>query len=197
MSVQQFDQLLWIENLHQEVYEKGKTLVRTTVRGHINPCKTWPHWKTGKLLLSKIVQGNASQKKETLNRWTKYYSELYNHKTNDDPSVLNCPQTDTEDDHPILRKTKVEAAIKSLKKGKSAGDDSIPAEQGEGNRERKKMKSKCSHILLLLMLFNIKSFRPRRDYANSYSVSWCFESCQTALIVGQLVGVLSPVKLRW
>ena len=43
-----------------------------------------------------------------------------------DPSVLNCPQTETEDDHPILRK-EVEAAVQSLKKGKSAGVDNIPA----------------------------------------------------------------------
>ena len=42
-------------------------------------------------------------------------------------SVLNCPQTDTEDDHPILRR-EVEAAVQSLKKGKSAGVDNIPAE---------------------------------------------------------------------
>ena len=32
-------------------------------------------------------------------RWTEYCSEPYNHKTNGDPSVLNCSQTDTEDDH--------------------------------------------------------------------------------------------------
>ena len=44
-----------------------------------------------------------------------------------DPSVLNCPQTDTEDDHPILRR-EVEAAVRSLKKGKSAGVDNIPVE---------------------------------------------------------------------
>ena len=60
-------------------------------------------------------------------RWTEYSSELYNHKTNEDPSALNCPQTDTEDDHPILRK-EVEAAVQSLQKGKSAGVDNIPAE---------------------------------------------------------------------
>ena len=47
--------------------------------------------------------------------------------TNGDPSVLNCPQTDTEDDHHILRR-EVEAAVQSLKKGKSAGVDNIPAE---------------------------------------------------------------------
>ena len=62
-----------------------------------------------------------------LNRWTEYCSELYNYKANGDPSVLNCPQTDTEDDHPILRR-EVEAAVQSLKKGKSAGVDNIPAE---------------------------------------------------------------------
>ena len=36
-------------------------------------------------------------------------------------------ETDTEDDHPILRR-EVEAAVQSLKKGKSAGVDNIPAE---------------------------------------------------------------------
>ena len=54
-------------------------------------------------------------------------SELYNYKANGDPSVLNCPQTDTEDDHPILCK-EVEAAVQSLKTGKSAGVSDIPAE---------------------------------------------------------------------
>ena len=44
-----------------------------------------------------------------------------------DPSVLNCPQTDSEDDHPILCR-EVDAAIQSLKKGKSAGIDNIQAE---------------------------------------------------------------------
>ena len=57
---------------------------------------------------------------------TEYCSELYNHRAHGDTSELNCPQTDTEDDHPILRK-EVEAAVQSLKKGRSAGVD-IPAE---------------------------------------------------------------------
>ena len=38
-----------------------------------------------------------------------------------------CIRDSTEDDHPILRR-EVEAAIQSLKKGKSAGVDNIPAE---------------------------------------------------------------------
>ena len=47
---------------------------------------------------------------------------------------MNCPQTDTEDDHTILRK-EVEAAVQSLKKGKSAGVDNIPAELVQAGRE--------------------------------------------------------------
>ena len=62
--------------------------------------------------------------------WTEYCSELYNYKANEDPSVVNCPQTDTEDDHTILRR-EGEAAVQSLKKGKSTGVDNIPAEQME------------------------------------------------------------------
>ena len=47
---------------------------------------------------------------------------------------MNCPQTDTGDDHPILRK-EVEAAVQSLKKGKSAGVDNIPAELTQAGGE--------------------------------------------------------------
>ena len=68
-----------------------------------------------------------TEEQEILKRWTEYYTELFNHKVNGNPSVLDCPQTDKEDDHPILRK-ELEAAVQSLKKGKSAGVDNIPAE---------------------------------------------------------------------
>ena len=67
-----------------------------------------------------------TEEREILNRWTEYCTELYNHKANGDPSVLDCPQTYTENDHPILRKHS-EAAVQLLKKGKSAGVDNIPA----------------------------------------------------------------------
>ena len=67
------------------------------------------------------------EERQILNQWTEYCSELYNYKANGDPLVLNCPQTDTENDHPILCR-EVEAAVQSLKKGKSAGVDNIPAE---------------------------------------------------------------------
>ena len=52
----------------------------------------------------------------------RYCSEQFNYKTNGYPLVLNCPQTDTEDEHPILRR-EVEAAVQSLKKWKSTGVD--------------------------------------------------------------------------
>ena len=88
--------------------------------------------------LTTVKQGKATtlqdrsgkcltEERQILNRWTEYCSEVYNYKANGDPSVLNCPQTDTEDDSPILRR-EVEAAVQSLKKGKSAGVDNISAE---------------------------------------------------------------------
>ena len=68
-----------------------------------------------------------TEEREILNWWAEYCTELYNHTANGGPSVLDCPQTDTKDDHLILRK-EVEAAVQLLKKGKSAGVDNIPAE---------------------------------------------------------------------
>ena len=79
----------------------------TTVQDHLGKCLT--------------------EERQILNRRTEYCSELYNHKANGDPSVLDCLQTDTEDDHPILRK-EVEAAVQTFKKGKPAGVDNIPVE---------------------------------------------------------------------
>ena len=86
---------------------------------------------TVKQLKATTVQDRSgkclTEERQILNRWTEYCSELYNQKANGDPSVLNCAHTDTESDHPILRR-EVEAAVQSLKKGKSAGVDNIPAE---------------------------------------------------------------------
>ena len=65
--------------------------------------------------LTTVKQGKATtvqdrsgkcitEERQILNRWTEHCSELYNHKANGDPSVLNCTQTDTENDHPIAEK---------------------------------------------------------------------------------------------
>ena len=95
--------------------------------------------------LTTVKQGKATtvqdrsgkcltEESQILNRWTEYCSELHNYKATGDPSVLNCPQRDTEDDHPILRRDD-EAAVQSLKKGKSAGVDNIPAELTQAGRQ--------------------------------------------------------------
>ena len=106
-----------VENLRTNNSKRAYQLVKdlttvkqekaTTVQDHSGKCLT--------------------EEQQILNQWTEYCSELYNYKANGNPSVLKCPQTDTEDYHPIIR-TEVEAAVQSLKKGKSAGVDNIPAE---------------------------------------------------------------------
>ena len=101
------------KNNSKRAYQQVKDL--TTVK--LGKVTTVQH-RSGKCL---------TEERQVLNRWTEYCSELYNHEANGDPSVLNCTQTDTEDDHPILRR-EVEAAVQPLKKGKSAGVDNIPAE---------------------------------------------------------------------
>ena len=72
--------------------------------------------KQGKATTVQDRSGKCLKEEQQIqNRWKVYCSELYNYKANGDPSVLNCPQTDTEDNHPILRK-EVEVAVQSLKK---------------------------------------------------------------------------------
>ena len=95
--------------------------------------------------LTTVKQGKATtvqdrsgkcltEERQIQNRWKEYCSELYNYKVSGDPSVLNCPQTDTEYDHPFLRR-EVVAAVQSLRKGKSDGADNIPAELVQGGGE--------------------------------------------------------------
>ena len=47
--------------------------------------------------------------------------------TTGNPKVLDVPPTINNDSYPILRE-EVEATVKSLKKGKSAGLDNVPSE---------------------------------------------------------------------
>ena len=80
--------------------------------------------KQGKVTTVQDRSGKClTEERQILNRWIENCSQLYNYKASGDPSVLNCPQTDTEDDHPILRRD-VEAAVQSVKKG---GEDVITA----------------------------------------------------------------------
>ena len=56
-----------------------------------------------------------------------YCSELYSHTATGDPKVLDVPPSTNYDSYPMLQK-EVEAAVKSLKKGKSAEVHRIPLE---------------------------------------------------------------------
>ena len=68
-----------------------------------------------------------SEEKEILSSWTEFCSELYNYESYGDNAVLDCSQPPEEDLQPILPE-EVVIAVASLKKGKSAGVDNIPAE---------------------------------------------------------------------
>ena len=68
-----------------------------------------------------------TEESEIINGWTEYYSHLYNYETEGGPIILDCPQIPDEEHCPIVRE-EVEAAVKALKMGKSAGVDNIPAE---------------------------------------------------------------------
>ena len=54
--------------------------------------KDWTTVKQGNATTVQDRSGKClTEARQILNRWTEYCSELYNHKANGDPSVLNCP----------------------------------------------------------------------------------------------------------
>ena len=75
------------------------------------------HHKDGKCL---------TEEQDILKRWSEYCSQSC-YRATGDPEVLNVPPATDNDNvnYPILRE-EVETAVKSLKKGKSAGADNIP-----------------------------------------------------------------------
>ena len=67
------------------------------------------------------------EEQEILSKTTEYCSEMYNHKSCGNNAALDCSQPPEEDLQPILSE-EVEVTVVSLKKGKSARVDNIPAE---------------------------------------------------------------------
>ena len=116
----------WIERQCTDVEQH---LTRNNSRKAYQMVKDLTAKKQGRPTCIQDKSGKCLQEeKEVLHRWTEYCTELFNHQPNGDPAVLECPQANTENDsHPILRE-EVEAAVASLKKGKSAGTDNIPGE---------------------------------------------------------------------
>ena len=84
-----------------------------------------------KQVRSSTIQDKSGKRltevKEILSRWTEYSSELPNYKSRRYNAVLDCSQPPEEDLQLILRE-EVEIKSASLKNGKSAGVDNIPAE---------------------------------------------------------------------
>ena len=82
------------ENLRKNNSKRAYQLLKV-----LTPVKqgkaTYVQYRSGKRLTGE---------RQTLNRWTEYCSKLYNGKAIADPSVLNCRQADTEDDHPSFAK---------------------------------------------------------------------------------------------
>jgi len=68
-----------------------------------------------------------TDEKDITNRWTEYCSDLYNHRTQRDPNIIKSHDMSNKDNFPILRE-EIVAPVRSLKNGKAAGADNIPAE---------------------------------------------------------------------
>ncbi|KAK2177325.1 hypothetical protein NP493_607g01005 [Ridgeia piscesae] len=101
------------KNNSKKIYQLVKDLT-STKQGRTTTIKN----KDGKCLTGE---------QDILKRWSEYCSEMYNYRATGDPEVLNFPPATDNDNYPILRE-EVEAAVKSLKKGKSTGADHVPAE---------------------------------------------------------------------
>ena len=115
----------WIEERCQEIDD---SLGKNNSKKAYQLVKNLTSSKQGRTTTIQDKNGkHLTEEKDILNRWTEYCSELYNHKAKGDPEVLKHPPMTNTHSHPILRE-EVEAAVKSLKPGKSAGVDNIPAE---------------------------------------------------------------------
>ena len=92
----------WIGEQYSEIEEN---LRRNNSKRPYQLVKDLTTVKQGKFATVPDRSGKClTEERQILNRWTEYCSELHNHTANGDPSVLDCPRTDTEDDPTILRK---------------------------------------------------------------------------------------------
>eukprot|EP00745_Piridium_sociabile_P019023 TRINITY_DN2876_c1_g1_i4.p1 TRINITY_DN2876_c1_g1~~TRINITY_DN2876_c1_g1_i4.p1 ORF type:complete len:404 (+),score=105.74 TRINITY_DN2876_c1_g1_i4:2-1213(+) len=115
----------WIEKQCTEVED---SLNKNNSRRAYEVMKDLTRQRKSRVSSIQDKKGNClTEDKDIIGRWTEYCSELYNHQTHGDPSVLTSQESSNEDNFPILRE-EVEAAIRSLKNGKAAGTDNIPAE---------------------------------------------------------------------
>ena len=115
----------WIEDQCAEIEEH---LSNNNSKKAYKTIKELTNTKQGRVMTIQDKSGKClTEEQDIRNRWTEYCSDLYNYDTKGNPAVLNCQFATDENDQPILRE-EVEAAVDSLKKGKAAGVDNIPAE---------------------------------------------------------------------
>ena len=115
----------WIEKQCQDI---KNSLKGNNSRKAYQLVKDLTTTKQGRSTAIQDKDGNClTEDQDVIKRWTEYCSELYNHQSTGDAKVLNVPPATDNSSHSILRE-EVEAAVKSLKKRKSAGVDNIPAE---------------------------------------------------------------------
>ena len=87
--------------------------------------------------LRAFTSGNIlTERTAILNRWTEYWSGLYNYELYLDTSLLQSNQTPTQEAEclPVFGE-KVEEAVHNLKTGKSPGVDNIPSELPKNGEE--------------------------------------------------------------
>ena len=118
----------WTEDTDRRTMPTYKRkCIKTTVRKPTGLWKNWQARNTG----SHYHPGPSREISQRRTRHSKevdrVLSEFYTHTTTGDPKLLDVPPPTNNDGYPILRE-EVEAAVKSLKKDKSAGVDNIPSE---------------------------------------------------------------------
>ena len=136
----------WIE---EQCIEMEDNLNKNSSKRAFQVVRDLTSEKKGRINNIQDKSGNClTEEREIINRWTEYCTELYNSQTkghaagldrpmNTEDRPMNTedrPMNTEEDNFPILRE-EVEAAVKFLVKGKSAGVDNIPAELIQAGRE--------------------------------------------------------------
>ena len=115
----------WIEDQCDEI---DKSLASNNSMRAYQIVKDLTRTKQAKVSTIQDKSGKSlTDEQEIHERWTEYCSELYNNNIKGDYSVLIGPYSTNTQELPILR-AEIEAAMKSMKKGKSPGVDNIPAE---------------------------------------------------------------------
>ena len=81
----------WVE---KQCSENEENLRKDNSKRAYQLVKVLPTVKQGKATTVQDRSGEClTEERQILNRWTEYSTELYNHKVNGDPSVLDCLQT--------------------------------------------------------------------------------------------------------